>query len=213
MPNGPATALRSDPIANRGDLLFVENEIRIDWRHPLVGVFGRQAVIELAVLGLTGNDESLAARCRAEQPAADIEPQIGLAHFGVRPMTAVTVVREDRPHVAMKLHRRRGRPGSRQVETANGDEKQDNEARHGRSRRGGPMQPSGLPSILASPGADRSSLIGSEFLSQIGNVPYNAAMSLTAGCVQLCLFGEKAWPVVDDIGVAANEAHGMGSRG
>ncbi len=76
-------------------------------RHELLGVRGIDAREELATLKIAGRDGP-----ELDGGLAAIEPQVGLAGRAVGPVASETVLRQDRPDVAIILGLLRGRRGA-----------------------------------------------------------------------------------------------------
>ena len=67
-------------------------------RHELLGIAAEDALDDLAVVRLAGND-----RLRLDGFVADIQSQLGFAMIFVRPVASKAAVRKNRPDVTVEL--------------------------------------------------------------------------------------------------------------
>ena len=94
-----------DPLAERSDLFRLELLARIRRRHVLFRVGGVDAPPEVAGLEVAGLDGHRSVFVRRGHTLWEVEPQVGLALRGVKPMAIQAVVSEDRPDVAVESNR------------------------------------------------------------------------------------------------------------
>ena len=72
------------------------------WRHPLIGIIGRDPRDQLTLLDLSGYDHRI-ARAVAKCILLAIQPQVSLPCLRVRPVARVTEFRENRSDLAIEV--------------------------------------------------------------------------------------------------------------
>ena len=77
-------------------------------RHPQVFILGDDSLVEEALLRLARHHHGLAVLARFENPFADVQPQLGFASVGIRPVALETPVRKQRANLRGKVHRSGG---------------------------------------------------------------------------------------------------------
>ncbi len=91
-----------DPAAEDGNLLVGEVGLLAGRRrHVLVGVFGRDALDQRALVGFAGNDRRVAAEV-GRGAFAIVEPKIGFAVLGIGAVAVEAVARKDRTDVLVE---------------------------------------------------------------------------------------------------------------
>ena len=100
---GIDTAL-CDPALEHRALGGGQRTVQFGRRHGVLRVLGVDAGHEFAQLRLARHDGPLAALQLGRRALQRVEPQAGLAFRGVRPVAGKAAVRQQRPHVAVKVH-------------------------------------------------------------------------------------------------------------
>src|SRR5262245_29537185 len=97
-----------DPLPQNRNLIGRELLVRFRGRHLLLGVGGGEALERFALFGLAGDERIAAIRL------GDIKSQFRLARLFVGAVALETVVRENRPYVAVEIDPRwrRARPAA-----------------------------------------------------------------------------------------------------
>ena len=126
---GPVLAPRRplvDPAGEGRHLLGRERLAGLRRRHLLLGVVGDEPSDQLAVVGLAGLDDRVLG---PERPLADVEPEVGLAGAGVRPVAEEAVFGEDGEDVAAEVDGGLGPEGGRR-QGRDQPQRDDNSVRH-----------------------------------------------------------------------------------
>jgi hypothetical protein len=101
-PMPPVLRALGNPLSDQRDLFGGQPFTRFRRRHALVFVVAGNQGHDLAVIRATRNDGSAAAKVRG-RALTRVEAQFRLTLFGVRAVTLVTVVGEDRAHIAVEV--------------------------------------------------------------------------------------------------------------
>src|SRR5262249_46034881 len=96
-----------DPLFQQILLFCRENLVRLGWRHDVIRVRCVNPANELALLWLAGDNCRLAVFARKDSVFKSIKPQIGFARGGIRAVARKTVLRKNRPDVAIVSERAR----------------------------------------------------------------------------------------------------------
>ena len=97
-----------DPVAQDPDLRRAQLVPRVHRWHAIVLVLGGDAVCELALVQVAGDDGVIAAQIR-EGSLASVEAKAGFAQLLVLPVTLEAGLREDGTHVAAEVDVFQGR--------------------------------------------------------------------------------------------------------
>ena len=103
---GPVLLIRSpllDPFADGGLLLGGQRLVRLRGRHHVILVVADDPLPGLALRQITRLDRHVAVLVWLERAFDDVEPELGLALFGVDPVTGEALVGKNWPDVAVEL--------------------------------------------------------------------------------------------------------------
>ncbi len=110
-----------NPLLEDRLLLSRQRQLRFLGRHHLIGVLRKNAVHQLAVLGVARLDCKCSPFPLRNRPRPHIQPQLPLPCLRIRPVAGETILRKNRPHIAIKrnLLRRRLHDCRQQPQTQN----------------------------------------------------------------------------------------------
>src|SRR4051794_27444318 len=97
----------SDPALEQLDFARGQGQLGIGWGHAEIGIVAENALDQLALGWVAGNDGSLTVAL-GKDALLDVESQVAFPFGLVRAMTLVAAVGENRLNVAAKIDRRLG---------------------------------------------------------------------------------------------------------
>ena len=91
-----------DPLLQQLDLFGCELAMRIGGRHAFIGILGGDTIDELALGEVARHDGACAVLPFRLRIRLTVQSQLGLTCRAIRPVTFVTIIRENGPDIAIK---------------------------------------------------------------------------------------------------------------
>ena len=107
-----------NPLFQNHLLLHRQRQLRFLRRHHLIGIFRKNAVNQFTVLRVSRLYGKRSTLPLGNCPRPHIQPQLPLPRLRIRPVTGETILRKNRPHIAIKRNLLRCRlQGSRRQQS------------------------------------------------------------------------------------------------